>query len=44
VDWKPIFQICETTGNTKWYVVETRALPQLPALQRCLEHLRKLGK
>jgi len=47
VNWKEVFQICESTGGTKWYVVEdeTREGPEsIEAVRRCLQSLRKMGK
>lgn len=44
VDWLPIFDICETAGNTRWYVVEqeTYPFPPLECAARCLENLKRL--
>lgn len=47
VKWNEVFQICETTGGTQWYVVEdeTRKGPEaLDAARACRESLRKMGK
>jgi sugar phosphate isomerase/epimerase len=47
VDWKEVFRICESTGVTKWYIVEeeSRSGPDsLAAVRRCLQNLRKMGK
>lgn len=47
VKWKEVFQICETTGGTKQYVVEEegRSGPEsLEAVKRALANLRKMGK
>ena len=47
VKWPEIFQICETIGGVKWYVVEEegREGPQaLEAVERSLKNLRKMGK
>lgn len=46
VDWKKVFNICETTGGTKWYIVEHErgAGDPLENVKRCLKNLRKLGK
>lgn len=46
VDWKEVFKICETTGGTRWYIVEHER-PTGTALgnvARCLESLKKMGK
>lgn len=46
IDWKEVFKICETTGGTKWYIVEHErdAGTPLGNVRRCLESLRKMGK
>ena len=46
VDWKQVFQVCETTGGTKWYIVEHSRSGGTPMenVQRCLQNLRKMGK
>jgi sugar phosphate isomerase/epimerase len=46
VDWQRLFQLCETIGNTEWYIVEheTYAYPPLECVDRCLQNLRKMGK
>jgi sugar phosphate isomerase/epimerase len=46
VPFAEIFDVCETTGGTKWYIVEyeDEALPALDGINRCLQNLRKLGK
>jgi sugar phosphate isomerase/epimerase len=44
--WKEIFDLCETTGGTQWYIVEyeVAGVPALEAVAKCLEGLRKMGK
>jgi len=44
--WKEIFDLCETTGNTEWYIVEYEVggVPALEAVKNCLDGLKKLGK
>ncbi|MBM4019550.1 MAG: sugar phosphate isomerase/epimerase [Planctomycetes bacterium] len=44
--WKEIFDLCETTGNTEWYIVEYEVpgLPPLEAVEKCLAGLKKMGK
>ena len=44
--WEAIFQLCETTGGTQWYIVEyeSDAYPPLEAVERCLQGLRTMGK
>ncbi len=46
VDWKQVFQICETTGGTEWYIVEHErgAGDPLDNVKRCLQNLKKMGK
>jgi len=44
--WQEIFELCEATGGTQWYVVEyeSPALPALEAVDLCLKGLRAMGK
>lgn len=44
--WDEVFHLCETTGGTKWYIVEyeSDAYPPLEAVDRCLKALKKMGK
>ena len=46
VNWQEVFDICETTGGTAWYIVEQEsyAYPPLECVRLCLENLRKMGK
>lgn len=47
VNWTEVFQICETTGGTKQYVIEEegRAGPEaLEDVRRALQNFRKMGK
>jgi sugar phosphate isomerase/epimerase len=46
VPWKSVFEACETVGGTEWYIVEYEheKQPALPAVDRCLKNLRKMGK
>ncbi|MBC8874006.1 MAG: sugar phosphate isomerase/epimerase [Planctomycetes bacterium] len=47
VDWKEVFQICETTGGTKQYIIEEegRKGPEaLEACQRAIKNFRNMGK
>ena len=46
VPWQEILDLCETTGNTQWYVVEqeTFRLPPLESVKIAIENLRKLGR
>ncbi|HUT92032.1 MAG TPA: sugar phosphate isomerase/epimerase family protein [Thermoguttaceae bacterium] len=47
VNWKQVFQLCETIGGTKQYIIEEegRKGPEaLEAVRRALENFRKMGK
>ncbi len=45
VDWKPVFEFCESKGKTQWYVAEHETSKDpLDAVKRSFEALRKLGK
>ena len=45
VDWKKVFQICESVGGTKWYIVEHESGDDpLASVDVCLKNLRKMGK
>jgi sugar phosphate isomerase/epimerase len=47
VNWKEVFQICETIGGTKHYIIEEegRQGPEaLEAVRRALGNFRKMGK
>lgn len=46
IDWERFFELCETVGGTRWYIVEqeTYAHPPLECVRLCLENLRKMGK
>jgi sugar phosphate isomerase/epimerase len=45
VDWKGVFEFCETKGKTQWYVVEHETSKDpLDAVKRNFEALRKMGK
>ena len=46
VPFPAIFDVCETTGGTQWYVVEQEsyAYPPLECAAKCLENLRAMGK
>jgi sugar phosphate isomerase/epimerase len=47
VNWKEVFQVCESTGGTKQYIIEEegREGPEaLEAVQRALKNFRKMGK
>lgn len=44
--WKEIFNLCETTAATEWYIVEyeSDAYPPLVSVEKCLQTLRQWGK
>lgn len=46
VDWPTIFNLCETIGNTQWYIVEQEsyAYPPLECVDVCLKNLKAMGK
>ena len=46
IRWDEVFEICETTGGTEWYIVEyeSDAYPPLEAVAKFLERLRSMGK
>ena len=45
VDWKSVFEFCESKGGTQWYVVEHESSKDpLDAVKRNFEALKKLGK
>lgn len=48
VPWKAVFELCETIGDTEWYIVEQErykpGVTTLESARLCLENLRKMGK
>jgi len=44
--WKEIFKLCETIGNTEWYIVEyeSDAYTPLVSVEKTLQVLRQWGK
>jgi sugar phosphate isomerase/epimerase len=46
VPWQRVFEICESTGGTQWYIVEYEVpdVPPLQAIDQCLQNLKKMGK
>ena len=45
VPWPEVFQVCETTAGTVWYVVEHETGPDpMGNIRGCLEGLRKMGR
>lgn len=46
-DWSAVFQACETTGGTEWYIVEHEEYQlgtPFECVQKCAFNLRQLGK
>ena len=45
VRWPEVFEVCETTGGTSWYVVEHEVgADPMGNIRGCLEGLRKMGR
>ena len=45
VDWKRVFELCESIGGTEWYVVEDEAGPNaFERIEKCIIALREMGK
>ena len=45
INWTEVFEICETTGGTQWYVVEHESSKTpLATIERTFATLKKLGK
>lgn len=46
VPWARIFELCETIGDTEWYIVEQEsyAYPPMECIERCLKNLKAMGK
>jgi len=45
VDWKRVFELCETVGGVDWYVVEDEVDPDnLDRIEKCIAALRRMGK
>lgn len=44
--WPKIFELCETTGGTEWYIIEyeSDAYPPLISVEKSLEVMRQWGK
>ncbi len=44
IPWKAVFDACETTGGTLWYIVEHETGPgSLDGIKGCIGGLRKMG-
>jgi len=45
VRWPEVFEVCETTGGTTWYIVEHEVgADPVGNIRGCLEGLRKMGR
>jgi sugar phosphate isomerase/epimerase len=46
VPWPKIFELCETTGDTQWYILEQETYRDsaLDTVQQCLQNVHKMGK
>jgi sugar phosphate isomerase/epimerase len=45
IPWADVFEVCETTGGTAWYVVEHEVGDDpMGSIRGCLEGLRKMGR
>lgn len=48
IDWKGVFEICESTGGAEWYIVEQESYKEgessMDAIKTCIENLKKMGK
>jgi sugar phosphate isomerase/epimerase len=44
IPWEELLTLCETTGGTKWYIIEEEkdVYPPLKAAELCLKNFRKL--
>jgi len=43
--WAQVFDVCETTAGTEWYIVEHETGPDpIGSIKGCLEGLRKMGR
>ena len=45
VPWAQVFEVCETTAGTEWYIVEHETGPDpIGNIKGCLDGLRKMGR
>jgi sugar phosphate isomerase/epimerase len=46
VPFREIFEVCESTGGTQWYIVEQEsyAYPPMECIDKCLQNLKAMGK
>ncbi len=45
VEWKRVFELCETVGGTEWYVVEHETgKDPIASVKACIDNLKKMGK
>jgi len=45
VDWKAVLDFCQSSGDTRWYVIEFEnlAFPAIESVKMCLEHIRPIA-
>jgi sugar phosphate isomerase/epimerase len=46
VEWARVFEVCEKSGATEWYIVEQEsyAFAPLECVDRCLQNIKQMGK
>ena len=46
VPWKKVFELCETTGDTEWFILEQETYRDSPleTVRLCLQNVHKMGK
>lgn len=46
VDWRRVFDVCESVGGTEWYIVEQEsyAFTPMECVRKCLENLRGMNR
>jgi len=46
IPWDKLFKLCETTGGTRWYIVEYESdlFPPMESVERTVKILRDMGK
>jgi sugar phosphate isomerase/epimerase len=45
INWREMFELCETVGGTEWFIVEQESYAYAPleCVRRCLENLKAMG-
>ncbi|MCS7254294.1 MAG: sugar phosphate isomerase/epimerase [Armatimonadota bacterium] len=45
IDWRKVFELCDTFGGTEWFIVEQESYAYTPieCVRRCLENLKAMG-